>query len=100
MQKVATTRRRSDEEKQNAAFGHAIYMLRMKASLSQEELAFRSNVGRSYVGVLERGKKEPCLAIMFRLAKALDASLVDLLGLAEQLYKDGYKPLPRNSRVR
>jgi transcriptional regulator with XRE-family HTH domain len=43
-----------EEGKQTAAFGRAIYLLRIKASLSQEELAFQSGVGRSYVGVLER----------------------------------------------
>jgi len=100
MQKSASTRRRSEEEKQVAAFGHAIYLLRIKSSLSQEELAFRSDVGRSYVGVLERGEKEPCLGVIFRLAKALGISLLDVFTLTEQLYKDGYKRAPRNARVR
>ncbi len=100
MRKAATTLRRSVEEKQAVAFGQAIYQFRMKAELSQEELAFRSNVGRSYIGVLERGKKEPCLGVMFRLAKALNANLVDLLGLTEQLYTEGVKTTPHNARVR
>jgi len=100
MRKAATTRRQSDEEKQAVAFGRAVYLLRIKASLSQEELAFRSSVGRSYVGVLERGEKEPCLGVMFRLAKALDVSLLDVFTLTEQLYKDGYKRAVRNARVR
>jgi transcriptional regulator with XRE-family HTH domain len=100
MRKPATTRRAVEEGKQTAAFGRAIYQLRIKAELSQEELALRSGVGRSYVGVLERGEKEPCLGVMYRLAKALDASLLDVCGLAEQLYKDGYKPARRNARVR
>jgi transcriptional regulator with XRE-family HTH domain len=100
MRKAATTRRSVEEGKQAIAFGRAVYQLRIKVSLSQEELAFRSGVGRSYVGVLERGEKEPCLGVMFRLAKALDVSLLDICGLAEQLYKDGYKQAPRNARVR
>lgn len=100
MRRAATTRRALVEGKQAAAFGQAIYQLRIRAALSQEELALRSGVGRSYVGVLERGEKEPCLGIMFRLAKALDTSLLDVCGLAEQLYKNGYKPASRNARVR
>jgi XRE family transcriptional regulator, regulator of sulfur utilization len=100
MRKAATTRRGQDEGKQAVAFGRAVYLLRIKASLSQEELAFRSGIGRSYVGVLERGEKEPCLGVMYRLAKALNSSLLDVCGLAEQLYKEGYRPAPRNARVR
>lgn len=100
MRKAATTRRKSKEEKQTAAFGRAIYTLRIKASLSQEELAFRSDVARSYVGVLERGEKEPCLGVIFRLAKALNVTLLDVFGLTEQLLKDGFKTISRNARVR
>jgi transcriptional regulator with XRE-family HTH domain len=100
MRKAVSTSRQTEEEKQAAGFGRAVYMLRIKADLSQEELAFRSGVGRSYVGVLERGEKEPCLGVMFRLSKALNVSLLDLVGLAEQLYKDGHKPTGRNARVR
>jgi len=100
MQKTATEAQRFEEEKQAAAFGRAIYVLRIKASLSQEELAFRSKVGRSYVGVLERGEKEPCLGVMFRLAKALNASMVDVFTLTEQLYREGYKQASQKPRVR
>ncbi len=98
MRKVAGTRRELEEGKQKVAFGRAVYLLRIKASLSQEELAFRSGIGRSYVGVLERGEKEPCLGVMYRLAKALNSSFSDICGLAEQLYKDGYKAAPQNAR--
>jgi transcriptional regulator with XRE-family HTH domain len=100
MRKTATTKRELDGRKQSAAFGQAIYQLRIKAELSQEELAFRSNIGRNYISVLERGEKEPCLGIIFRLSKALNASMVDIFGLAEQLYKEGYKPASRRVRVR
>ena len=100
MRKAATTKQELDVRKQTAAFGQAIYQLRIKADLSQEELAFRSNIGSNYVGVLERGEKEPCLGVMLRLAKALNASLVEVCGLAEQLYKSGHKPTRRNARVR
>ncbi len=100
MRKAATTLRQSVEEKQAAAFGQAIYQLRMKAELSQEELAFRSQVGRSYLGVVERGQKEPCLGVIFRLAKALGVSLADIFTLTEHLYSAGPKRPVRNARVR
>jgi transcriptional regulator with XRE-family HTH domain len=100
MPKAATTKREMDVRKQAAAFGQAIYQLRIKAALSQEELAFRGRIGRNYISVLERGEKEPCLGVIFRLSKALNASMLDIFGLAEQLYKEGYKPVSRRARVR
>ena len=96
----AGNKRLSDGEKQTLAFGRAVYLLRIKAALSQEELALQSNTGRSYVGVLERGEKEPCLGVMFKLTRPLKTTLAELCGLAEQLYTDGYKPEQRNPRVR
>lgn len=74
-------------------------LFRIKASLPQEELAFRTGLGRTHVGVLERGEKEPCLGVMYPIANALGANLLDICGMAEKLYKDGYKPAPRNARV-
>jgi transcriptional regulator with XRE-family HTH domain len=100
MLKAATTKRGTDIRKQAEAFGQAIYQLRIKAELSQEELAFRSRIGRNYISVLERGEKEPCLGVIFRLSKALGASMLDIFSLAEQLHKEGYKPVSRRVRVR
>ena len=100
MRKAAATKRESDGRKQAAAFGQAIYQLRIKAALSQEELAFRSSIGRNYISVLERGEKEPCLGVIFRLSKALNASMLDIFGLTEQLYQQGLKPVSRRARVR
>jgi len=100
MRKAATTKQEAEKRKQFAAFGQAVHQLRIKAELSQEELAFRSSIGRNYISVLERGEKEPCLWIIFRLSKALNTSMQDIFGLAEQLYKDGFKPVQRRARVR
>jgi transcriptional regulator with XRE-family HTH domain len=100
MRKNATTKCDSEEQRQSAAFGRAIYELRIKAAISQEELAFQSGIDRSYVSVLERGSKEPCLGVMFKLSKALDVDLQEIFSLAEQFYRDGYKPSGRNPRVR
>lgn len=100
MAMTATTKRESEERRQTAAFGRAVYQLRIKASISQEELAFRSGIGRSYISVLERGGKEPCLGVMFRLSRALKSSLQDIFALTEQHYKEADRPSARNPRVR
>jgi len=46
---------------------------------SQEELAERSHVHRTYVSQVERGLRNPTIVIVERLAKALKMTASDLL---------------------
>jgi len=43
----------------------------VKAGLTQEELADRAGVHRTYVSLLERDRKSPTMEVLFRLCKAL-----------------------------
>jgi transcriptional regulator with XRE-family HTH domain len=55
--------------------------LRERQELTQEELAKRSKVTRSYIAVLEAGhKKNPSVAVLKKLAKALGCPVTELLG--------------------
>lgn len=56
-------------------FARTLYALRIERQLSQEELSFRAEIDRSYLGQLERGEKEPCLGKLVKLAKALEMPL-------------------------
>lgn len=51
--------------------------LRVLRGLSQEALATDAAVDRSYVGRLERGLENPTVAVIERLAEALDFELVE-----------------------
>ena len=51
---------------------------RQNQNLSQEELAFRINSARNYIGCIERGEKYPSLAVIFDIAKALNCKTEDL----------------------
>jgi transcriptional regulator with XRE-family HTH domain len=53
-------------------FGNVLKQLRSDKGLSQEELGFESGYHRTYISMLERGKKSPSLKTIFQLAKALD----------------------------
>jgi transcriptional regulator with XRE-family HTH domain len=53
------------------SFGQALRQLRLERGLSQEELGFESGYHRTYISLLERGKKSPSLKTIFRLAKVL-----------------------------
>jgi transcriptional regulator with XRE-family HTH domain len=56
----------------NKAFGEQLRSARKAAHLTQEELAFRANLDRTYISLLERGIKSPTLTTFFQLCRILD----------------------------
>lgn len=52
--------------------------LRVERNVSQERLAFDSNVDRSYLGGLERGEENPTIDILDRLAATLRVPISEL----------------------
>lgn len=66
-------------------FGLAVRQLRESHYWSQEILAERADLNRSYIGEIERGKSIPSLVTMDKLASAFSVSMADLLYRCEQL---------------
>ena len=48
--------------------------MRETNKLSQEKLAEFCNLDRTYISLLERGKRQPTITTIFKLAKALNIS--------------------------
>ena len=69
----------------HAALGRAIRASRVDRRLSQEELAHRSGMHRTYLGGIERGERNPSYTNIRRLADALGVSASDLIAEAERL---------------
>lgn len=59
-------------------FGNRVRELRKLLNLSQEELGFKSNIHRTYIGAVERGEQNISLDNIFRLAKALRVEMKEL----------------------
>jgi len=59
-------------------FGNRVRELRRKESLSQENLARKAGVHRTYIGMIERAEKNITLGNIEKLAKALDLEIKDL----------------------
>ena len=53
--------------------------LRRSRSLTQEELADRAEVHQTYLSGVERGRRNPSLLVLERLASALGADVAELL---------------------
>jgi transcriptional regulator with XRE-family HTH domain len=58
--------------------GQKIRKLRLDQGMTQEDLAFKIGVDRSYMGFIERGEKNPTLSTLIKIAKALRSPLKDL----------------------
>ena len=63
----------------NIIFAKNLKRFRMEAGLSQEELASRAGLHRTYLGSIEREERNPSLKNVERLAKGLDISPTELL---------------------
>ncbi|PSB28670.1 helix-turn-helix domain-containing protein [Chlorogloea sp. CCALA 695] len=59
----------------NQRFGKAIRRRRRELDLSQEKLAERAELHRTYISSIERGKLNPSLENIDKLAKALEISI-------------------------
>ncbi len=59
--------------------GSNVRALRIAKGITQEELAFEADLDLTYVGGIERGKRNPSLMVMTRLAEALSVNPVALL---------------------
>jgi len=58
-------------------FGQKVREERLKQNLSQEELAAKAKVHRTYVGMIERAEKNITLENIEKLANALKISISD-----------------------
>ena len=53
--------------------------VRLAAGISQEELAYRAGIDRTYASQIERAKANPSLGITCSIADALGVTAIDLL---------------------
>ena len=60
------------------AFGERVLLLRRRQGLSQEQLARKSGLHRTYIGGVERGERNISLVNIHRLADALNVTAVIL----------------------
>ena len=60
-------------------FGQSVQQHRKALGLSQEQLADKAGVHRTYIGMIERAEKNITLCNMEKITKALNTSIITLL---------------------
>jgi transcriptional regulator with XRE-family HTH domain len=68
----------------HVGLGVAIRVMRARTGLSQEELAARSGMDRTYIGGIERGERNPGFDKLVRLARAFDIPTSELIAQSER----------------
>jgi transcriptional regulator with XRE-family HTH domain len=100
MVKTAAQGKKRPKSAINSAFARTLYAFRIEKGFSQEELSFRCEIDRSYLGQLERGEKEPCLAMIVKLAAGLEAQLSEFFRRFEVDEGEHQPPAGRKQRIR
>lgn len=59
-------------------FGQRVRQLRKEKNLSQEELSFKTDLHRTYIGMIERAEKNITLINIEKIAKALNVDIKEL----------------------
>ena len=67
------------ENRLQVEFGGRVRRLRTERGLSQEQLALRTGLDRTYISGIERGVRNPSLRIIFKLSEALSTSLSEMM---------------------
>ena len=72
-----------------AQLGKRIIYLRKKRKMSQLQLSVESEINKNYISDLERGKRNPSLMILNRIAISLKIDMSELLkGIQDFSYED------------
>jgi len=71
----------TDKSKILVSFGNKVREERRKLGLSQEELAERAGLHRTYIGMVERAEKNITLINIEKIAKALGLTISEMTDL-------------------
>ena len=68
-----------DKNKLLKNLGNNIRKIRLERNFSQEELAFKIDSARNFIGCIERAEKSPTIVTLAKIAGAMGISLSDLV---------------------
>ena len=72
-----------------ASFGAVLRQRREQVGISQEELASRAGLHRTYVSLIERGQRTASIEVVRKVALALETSMTALIAATEEEHGQG-----------
>lgn len=77
-------------------FGTVLRRFRTNSGITQEELAFRAGVDRTFVYRIERGVRQPTITTLIGLGRALGVPACDLVRETEAEYAKFLRRRPKS----
>lgn len=74
---------KTKETSPGEAFGITLREIRKKIGFTQEQLAFEAGIERNYVSLIELGRNQPTISVIFKLAKALNIEPSKMIKMTE-----------------
>lgn len=68
-----------------SAFSQVLREARTEKGCSQEQLAYEAGVDRTFISMLETGKRQPTLSVIFALAVALNQRPEEIIAATRKL---------------
>jgi len=81
------------------AFAAEVKARRADLGISQEELAARAEVNRTYIGKIELALNQPTLVVSLRIAQGLEVDLPSFITSAMHRYAKELRALKRVNKV-
>jgi len=75
------------------AFGQAVRKRRLEIGLTQEAFAEKSQLHRTYIGGVERGKRNVALLNLIQIAQALELTPEEFLEMISENLPNGFPKL-------
>lgn len=69
------------KNKELVKLGQCIRTKRLQSGLTQLQLSTQAGVDRNYIGMLERGERNPSYLSLFKIARGLKLSIAELITL-------------------
>ena len=84
----------NDDAALKIRFGAVVRIFRQRLGISQEELAWRANIHRTYLADIERGRRNVSLSSIARLVGALGISLAEFFFAVEEHFQSPIEVAP------
>jgi predicted transcriptional regulator len=69
------------------ALGDEIRTRRKELELTQEDLAGRCEIDRPFISLMEVGRKQPTISVMYRVASALELRFAEFCDRVDNRYR-------------